>query len=65
MSISWSISINILNRDYFFEKTADIIVEKSIKGISAVYFVAKKYICCFYRLEVLHLLVLIGIIILK
>jgi hypothetical protein len=41
MPISWSISINILNKGYFFEKKAEIIVEKSIKGISAVYFVSK------------------------
>jgi hypothetical protein len=52
MPISWSISINILNKGYFFKKTADIMVEKLIKGISTVYFVSLKYICCFYRLGV-------------
>jgi hypothetical protein len=41
MPISWSISINIINKGYFFKKTADIMVGKSIKGSSDEYFVSK------------------------
>jgi hypothetical protein len=52
MPILWSISINILNKGYYFKKTAGIMVEKSIKGIITVYFVSLLYFCCFYRLGV-------------
>jgi hypothetical protein len=34
MPILWSISINILNKGYYFKKTAGIMVEKSKKGLS-------------------------------